>query len=99
MVLTVFSISSAAPRSWTNSAFASSMLVIRAFRSSSMYDPPWSSFHTPIPGQGEPMLKITEQAQEAIASIVADGEVGDAGGLRITGSGSNGETALDFDLA
>ena len=45
------------------------------------------------------MLKITEQAQEAIASIVADGGVGPEGGLRITGSGSNGETALDFDLA
>lgn len=45
------------------------------------------------------MLKITEQAQEAIAGIVADGGVGPDGGLRITGSGSNGETALDFDLA
>jgi iron-sulfur cluster assembly protein len=45
------------------------------------------------------MLKITEQAQEAIASMVADGGVGSAGGLRITGSGSNGETALDFELA
>jgi Fe-S cluster assembly iron-binding protein IscA len=45
------------------------------------------------------MLKITEQAQEAIAGIVADGGVGSDGGLRITGSGSNGETALDFDLA
>jgi iron-sulfur cluster assembly protein len=45
------------------------------------------------------MLKITEQAQEAIASMVADGGVGEGGGLRITGSGSNGETALDFELA
>jgi Fe-S cluster assembly iron-binding protein IscA len=45
------------------------------------------------------MLKITEQAQEAIAAIVSDGGVGADGGLRITGSGSNGETALDFDLA
>jgi iron-sulfur cluster assembly protein len=45
------------------------------------------------------MLKITEQAQEAIASMVADGGVGPDGGLRITGSGSNGETALDFELA
>jgi iron-sulfur cluster assembly protein len=45
------------------------------------------------------MLKITQQAQEAIASIVADGGVGEGGGLRITGSGSNGETALDFDVA
>ena len=45
------------------------------------------------------MLKITEQAQEAIASMIADGGVGPDGGLRITGSGSNGETALDFELA
>ena len=45
------------------------------------------------------MLKITEQAQEAIASIVADGGVGDSGGLRISGTQSNGETALDFELA
>ena len=45
------------------------------------------------------MLKITEQAQEAIAAMVADGGVGEGGGLRITGTGSNGETALDFDLA
>ena len=45
------------------------------------------------------MLKITEQAQEAISSIVADGGVGDGGGLRISGTQSNGETALDFELA
>jgi iron-sulfur cluster assembly protein len=45
------------------------------------------------------MLKITEQAQEAIASMVADGGVGEGGGLRITASGSDGETALDFELA
>ena len=45
------------------------------------------------------MLKITEQAQEAITSIVADGGVGDGGGLRISGTQSNGETALDFELA
>jgi Fe-S cluster assembly iron-binding protein IscA len=43
------------------------------------------------------MLKITEQAQEAIASIVADG--GGGGGLRISGTQSDGETALDFDVA
>jgi hypothetical protein len=43
------------------------------------------------------MLKITEQAQEAISSIVADGGVGDSGGLRISGTQSNGETALDFE--
>jgi iron-sulfur cluster assembly protein len=45
------------------------------------------------------MLKITEQAQEAIASIVADGDAGEGAGLRISGTQSNGETALDFDLA
>jgi iron-sulfur cluster assembly protein len=45
------------------------------------------------------MLKITEQAREAIAAIVADGGVGDNGGLRISGTQSNGETALDFDVA
>jgi Fe-S cluster assembly iron-binding protein IscA len=45
------------------------------------------------------MLKITEQAQAAIAGIVADGGVGSGGGLRISGTASNGETALDFDLA
>jgi Fe-S cluster assembly iron-binding protein IscA len=45
------------------------------------------------------MLKITEQAQEAISSIVADGGLGEGSGLRISGSGSNGETALDFELA
>jgi iron-sulfur cluster assembly protein len=45
------------------------------------------------------MLKITEQAREAIASIVADGGAGPGAGLRISGTQSNGETALDFDLA
>jgi Fe-S cluster assembly iron-binding protein IscA len=45
------------------------------------------------------MLKITEQAQEAIAGIVADGGLGDGAGLRISGTQSNGETALDFELA
>jgi iron-sulfur cluster assembly protein len=45
------------------------------------------------------MLKITEQAQEAIASIVADGDAPPGAGLRISGTQSNGETALDFDLA
>ena len=45
------------------------------------------------------MLKITDQAQEAIAAICSDGGVGDSGGLRISGTQSNGETALDFELA
>ena len=45
------------------------------------------------------MLALTEQAQQVIRDIVADGDVGPDGGLRITGSGMNGETALDFELA
>ena len=45
------------------------------------------------------MLVLTEQAQQVIRDIVADGDVGPDGGLRISGSGSNGETALDFELA
>jgi Fe-S cluster assembly iron-binding protein IscA len=44
------------------------------------------------------MLKITEQAQEAIAAICADGGAGADGGLRISGTGSNGETALEFEV-
>ena len=45
------------------------------------------------------MLVLTEQAQQVIRDIVADGDVGPDGGLRISGTGSNGETALDFELA
>lgn len=44
------------------------------------------------------MLKITEQAQEAIRGIIEDGRAGPDGGLRISGSTSNGETALDFEV-
>ena len=44
------------------------------------------------------MLNITDQAAEAIAGICADGEAGDDGGLRISGTSSNGETALDFEV-
>jgi Fe-S cluster assembly iron-binding protein IscA len=44
------------------------------------------------------MLKITDQAQEAIRGICEDGGAGPDGGLRISGSGSNGETALDFEV-
>ena len=40
------------------------------------------------------MLKITEQAQEAIASIVADGGAGEGAGLRISGTQSNGPPSL-----
>jgi iron-sulfur cluster assembly protein len=43
------------------------------------------------------MLALTEQAKEVIKEIVE--EVGPGGGLRITASGHNGDSALDFDLA
>jgi len=43
------------------------------------------------------MLALTEQAKEVIKGIVD--EVGPEGGLRITASGDNGDTALGFDLA
>jgi len=43
------------------------------------------------------MLVLTEQAKEVIKGIVE--EVGPDGGLRITASGNNGDTALDFDTA
>jgi len=43
------------------------------------------------------MLVLTDQAKEVIKGIVE--EVGPEGGLRITASGDNGDTALDFDLA
>ena len=45
------------------------------------------------------MLKITEQAQEAIRGICEDGGAGPEGGLRISGTTDNGETALDFEVA
>jgi Fe-S cluster assembly iron-binding protein IscA len=45
------------------------------------------------------MLRITEQAREAIAAICAEGGAGAEGGLRISAAGSNGETALEFELA
>ena len=45
------------------------------------------------------MLKITEQAQEAIASIVADGGVGDGGGLRISGTRRTGRRRSTSMLA
>lgn len=46
------------------------------------------------------MLVLTDQAQEVIRGIVADAELGAAGGLRISGAGEeNGEQALDFELA
>jgi Fe-S cluster assembly iron-binding protein IscA len=44
------------------------------------------------------MLKITEQAREAIRGICEDGGAGPGGGLRVSGTQSNGETALDFEV-
>ena len=43
------------------------------------------------------MLVLTEQAKQVIKGIVE--EVGPDGGLRITAAGTNGDTALGFDLA
>jgi iron-sulfur cluster assembly protein len=48
---------------------------------------------------GQHVLTLSEQAQEVIARLVGDRGAGTEGGLRITGTASNGETALDFDLA
>ena len=46
------------------------------------------------------MLKITQQAAEAIRGIVEESDVGPEGGLRISGSNDgNGETGLEFDVA
>jgi Fe-S cluster assembly iron-binding protein IscA len=46
------------------------------------------------------MLALSAQAIEVIRDIVANGDVGESGGLRISGSNEgNGETALDFELA
>ena len=46
------------------------------------------------------MLVMTDQAREAIRGIVDQAELGDGGGLRISGtSDGNGETALEFELA
>ncbi len=43
------------------------------------------------------MLVLTQQAKEVIKEMVA--EVAPDGGLRITAAGSNGDSALEFDLA
>jgi iron-sulfur cluster assembly protein len=45
------------------------------------------------------MLRITDQAREAITGICEDGGAGPDGGLRISGATSNGETALEFEVA
>jgi iron-sulfur cluster assembly protein len=43
------------------------------------------------------MLVLTDQAKEVIKGIAE--EAGPDAGLRITASGHNGESALDFDVA
>ena len=45
------------------------------------------------------MLELSAQAVDVIRDIVADGDVGPDGGLRISGVADDGETALDFELA
>jgi len=44
------------------------------------------------------MLRVTEAAATTIASVCEENGAGDAGGLRISGTASNGETALDFEV-
>jgi Fe-S cluster assembly iron-binding protein IscA len=46
------------------------------------------------------MLALTDQARDVIKGIVEEGELGPQGGLRITAANeSNGDTALEFELA
>ena len=44
------------------------------------------------------MLQVTESAASTIASVCEENGAGPAGGLRISGTASNGETALDFEV-
>jgi Fe-S cluster assembly iron-binding protein IscA len=44
------------------------------------------------------MLQLTEGAATTIASMCSENGAGPAGGLRISGTVSNGETALDFEV-
>jgi Fe-S cluster assembly iron-binding protein IscA len=44
------------------------------------------------------MLQVTEEAATTIASVCEENGAGPAGGLRISGTQSNGETALDFEV-
>ena len=44
------------------------------------------------------MLQLTDQAASTIASVCAENGAGQSGGLRISGTASNGETALDFEV-
>ena len=46
------------------------------------------------------MLVLTDQAQDAIKGIVGESDVGDDGGLRITGAADDdGEIELEFSVA
>jgi iron-sulfur cluster assembly protein len=46
------------------------------------------------------MLALSDQARKVIKGIVEEGELGPQGGLRITAANeSNGDTALEFELA
>ncbi len=46
------------------------------------------------------MLALTDQAREVIKGIIEEGALGPAAGLRITAANeSNGDTALEFELA
>jgi Fe-S cluster assembly iron-binding protein IscA len=44
------------------------------------------------------MLVVTEAAAQTIASVCEENGAGPGGGLRISGTASNGETALDFEV-
>jgi iron-sulfur cluster assembly protein len=44
------------------------------------------------------MLQVTDDAATTIASVCEENGAGAAGGLRISGTASNGETALDFEV-
>ncbi len=44
------------------------------------------------------MLRVTEDAAATIAEVCVENGAGPAGGLRISGTASNGETALDFEV-
>jgi len=44
------------------------------------------------------MLQVTESAATTIADVCSENGAGPDGGLRISGTQSNGETALDFEV-
>ena len=45
------------------------------------------------------MLALSTQAVDVIRGLVEDADLGPDAGLRVSGAGGNGETALDFELA